>query len=93
VPSPFIAVTNCCSAPALSVTITVTTLPADNPWVEPEIAGVVSLPSPKVSMVTLGGVKSTVPVTVAVLLLPASSLTLAVTVKSPSLSSFTISAL
>ena len=34
-----------------------------------------------------------VPVTVAVLLLPASSLTLAVTVKSPSLSSLSISAL
>ena len=43
-------------------------------------------------IVTLGAVKSTVPVTVAVLLLPAVSLTLAVTVKSPSLRSAIISA-
>ncbi|KPZ51807.1 hypothetical protein AN393_03745 [Pseudoalteromonas sp. P1-25] len=93
VPSPFIAVINCCSVPALSVTITVTTLPAAKPCVEPLIVGVVSFVSSILAIVTVGAVRSMVPVTVAVLLLPASSFTLAVTVKSPSLSSLSISAL
>ena len=92
VPSSLIVVTNCCSVPALSVTIILITLPGSRPWVEPVSVGVVSFVSAILLIVTLGAVRSTAPITVTVPLLPAVSLTVAATVKSPSLRTTIMSA-
>ncbi len=75
---------NVCSAPALSVTVMVTELPALKS-VLPVIVGVVSLPVPCASKLIVGAVVSTLPfVSVAVVSLPAGSWATAVTVYPPS---------
>ncbi|CAM3160810.1 hypothetical protein PSAT104721_20245 [Pseudoalteromonas atlantica] len=71
-----------CAAPALSVTIIVTSLPCGASLV-PEIVGVVSLLTPLSVITRLGGVKSISPVSLALPILPRPSSTSAVTVYSP----------
>ena len=68
-------------APSLPVKVTVTTAPASTSCVVPLIVGVVSLVSIIKLILT---VKSTLPTVLACASLPASSITAATTVKSPS---------
>ena len=74
-----------CSMPVLLVTVTSTIVPTLTS-VEPVIVGVGSLVRSIGSMTMAGGVVSTSPVSVAVALFPALSLTVALTVKLPSAS-------
>ena len=69
--------------PALSVTKRVTSLPCAR-FVLPDRVGVVSLPSSSGVNVSDGAVVSMLPASLAVAVLPASSLIVALTVKSPS---------
>ena len=72
--------------PALSVTVSVTVLPASK-FVEPLIDGVVSFPVPSGSSEMVGACVSMLPpFSVTVVVLPASSVALASTVYSPSVS-------
>ena len=82
-----------CGLPASSVTVIVTTVPSGSPVADPEIVGVVSFVSPTGSITTVGAAVSTSPVVVAVVSLPALSVTDTSTVNSPSLSSFGTSTL
>ena len=81
-----------CTAPALSVTTTVMTLPAGRSVV-PLTVGVVSDVLSGASTVTTGGVRSTLPGSLAVVVLPALSCALAVAVYGPSASGVTTSTL
>ena len=92
VPSACTSVVMVCGLPASSVTIIVTTVPSGSPVAVPEIVGVVSLLSASASIVIFGAVLSIVPCAEASLWLPASSLTMALTLKSPSTNSLVVSA-
>ena len=81
-----------CVLPALSVMVSVTVLPGVASVV-PERVGVVSLSEPGALIVIEGAVVSISPVVSAVAVLPASSVTLALTVNSPSANSAGTSAL
>ena len=81
-----------CVLPTLSVMVSVTVLPGAASVV-PERVGVVSLSEPGALMVMVGAVVSISPVVSAVAVLPASSVTLALTVNSPSANSAGTSAL
>ena len=81
-----------CVLPALSVMVSVTVVPGVASVV-PDNVGVVSLPVAKVSIVIDGAVVSISPVVSVVAVLPASSVTLALTVNSPSANSAGTSAL
>ena len=75
-----------CVLPALSVMVNVTVLPGAASVV-PERVGVVSLSEAGALMVMVGAVVSISPVVSVVAVLPASSVTLALTVNSPSANS------
>ena len=93
VPSGCTVAVTVCASPLASVTVNVTDSPAGRSVV-PEIVGVVSLPEPCASSVTVGAVVSTSPpVAVIVVVLPASSVAVASTVNPPSASSAGTSAL
>ncbi|CAM4489052.1 hypothetical protein ALAU109921_19105 [Alteromonas australica] len=81
-----------CVLPALSVMVRVTVLPGVASVV-PVRVGVVSLSEPGTLIVIVGTVVSITPVVSAVAVLPASSVTLALTVNSPSANSAGTSAL
>ncbi len=76
---------NVCTAPLAPVTASVTVAPTGR-LVVPVSGGVGSLVSAGASTVTVGGVMSTTPLSVAVAVLPAASVPLAMTVKPPSTS-------
>ena len=86
VPSACTIAVTVCVLPALSVMVNVTVLPGVASVV-PERVGVVSLSEPGALMVMVGAVVSISPVVSAVAVLPASSVTLALTVNSPSANS------
>ena len=92
VPSGCTVAVTVCTSPFASVTVSVTDSPAGRSVV-PEIVGVVSLPVPCASSVTVGAVVSTVPEVEAVPVLPAASVAAASTVKLPSAISAGTSAL
>ena len=87
VPSLPITAVSVCESPFESITTTVIKLPGSTSFVVPLNVGVVSLESIKSFIEIAAGVKSTLPVCVSCAELPALSLTLATTLKSPSLKS------
>ncbi len=92
VPSACTAAWKLCELPLASTTVMVTSVPGATSVV-PVIVGVTSLVAPCVSRVNSGASLSTLPVVLAFAVLPAVSVAVAVTVKSPSASAFGTSTL